>query len=204
MKKLLHVGLKYMIIYVALIAIFIISLTLVSLIPSSSMKENVRISSEILNGQTNKWKIQNRYLIPTVYDNYTDALMVNTAYSIYNKKPLYSAMMAMKNYIPGKTETITRDKAGELQSSSKYKQLDQIGDLKDTVNEETTEAFEYARYWHGYLLWLRPLLVLTNITNIRIMLMVIFALLGIALCVIVAKKTKIIYGVMIRYSAYYV
>jgi len=203
MKKVLRGGLKYLIVYLILIVIFLTSLTLVSLIPSKNMYDNTKVSAEILKEQTNRWTIRIR-LIPIVFDNYTDALMVNTAYSIDNKAPLKSFMMAKKNYLPGKTRVIIEDQAGELLSAGKYKELDQVGDLNDTINGNTEEAFEYARYWHGYLVWLRPLLCLANISVIRIILIVIFDILGILLVGIIAKKVKVVYGILIRYADFYV
>ena len=53
------------------------------------------------------------------FDNYTDALIINTAYSIDSQKPLYSAFVARKNYIPNITTEIYEDVPGELKSSSK-------------------------------------------------------------------------------------
>lgn len=203
MKKVLKKGLKYVLTYLILIVTFIVSLSLVSLIPRESMYDNVKSSAETLKEQTNSWTIKIRY-VPIIFDNFTDALMVNTAYSIDNKTPFYSAMVARKNFIPGKTKFIAEDMAGELLSSSKYEKLDQVGDLNDTVNEDTDESFEYARYWHGYLLWLRPLLALMNINNIRLLLTIIFILLGIGLIVIISVKTKVVYGVLVRTTDYYV
>ena len=55
------------------------------------------------------------------FDNYTDALMINTAYSIDSSTPLYSAFVARKNYIPNVTTEVYEDVPGELKSSSKYK-----------------------------------------------------------------------------------
>lgn len=199
MKEVLIKGLKYLLIYLILIVVFLISLMLTSLIPSSIMHDNVKATAETLNEQTNQYFLKIRY-VPVKFDNYTDALMINTAYSIDNINPFYSAMVARKNYIPGKTKIITEDTSGELNSSSKYDKLDQVGDLNDTVNGEVEESFEYARYWHGYLVWLRPLLCLTNINNIRFILIIIFILLGIALIVLVSIKTKIVYGVIVRSS----
>lgn len=202
MKKVLKEGLKYIAIYFIMIAIFITSLALVDLIPKDTMKENVKQTADILMEQTNKWRLNIRF-IPITFDNYTDALMINTAYSIDSKTPLYSAMVARKNYIPGKTKTIMEDTSGELVSSSKYEELDQVGDLNDTVNEDTEESFEYARYWHGYLLWLRPALCLGNINVIRIALTVIFIALAVALIAIICTKIRISYGILIRFTDYF-
>ena len=55
MKKYIKDGLKFLIIYIILISIFIGSVTLVSLIPSEWMKKNVQETAEIMYGQENIW-----------------------------------------------------------------------------------------------------------------------------------------------------
>ena len=112
------------------------------------------------------------------FDNYTDALMINTAYSIDNNKPFESSFLARKNYIPNVTDDIYQDTAGELKSSSKYKYHNEVGELNDLVNGEKVESFEYARYWHGYLIILRPLLAFISLNEIRVIftIMLIFIL----------------------------
>lgn len=188
MKKIL----KYLLVFIIMIICFWVTLTLTSLIPKECITKKVSESSKILNEETNA------LLIPIIYknmylkfDNYSDALMVNTAYSINTKTPFYSAMMARKNYIDGKTEVVYPDSTGELKSASKYPVINQVGELHDTVNDDITESFEYARYWHGYLIILRPLLILFNITEIRIILLVLFAIFGITLLYKLYKKINL-------------
>ena len=129
MKKLGKVMLKYSIIYISIIAIFLLSLTIVSLIPSSTIEENVKETSEILNEQNNHYMIHVRNW-NIMFDNFTDSLMINTAYSIDSKDAFYSAMVARKNYIPGVTKIIYPDTTGELKSSSKYNDLNQVRRIK--------------------------------------------------------------------------
>ncbi len=114
--------------------------------------------------------------------------MINTAYSIDNKTPLYSALTAKKDYIPNVTKIIYKDTVGELHSSSKYKEHDEVSELIDTVNGEGEESFEYAKYWHGYLVFLRPLLLILDYGQIRIFLMIILSLLAILLVKEIAEK----------------
>lgn len=199
MKKFGKIALKYVIVYFALIAIFLISLTLVSLIPKESIEKHTKESADILYTQTNRLFIPIRNLL-IMFDNFTDSLMINTAYSIDNKDAFYSAMMARKNYIPGVTKIIHEDTVGELKSASKYNKLDQAGELKDTVEGNIEESFEYARYWHGYLVFLRPALLITNIGFLRVFMIGIFCTLGLTLSAIIAKKVNILYAISIRTS----
>ncbi|MCI8396770.1 MAG: hypothetical protein HFJ52_03735 [Clostridia bacterium] len=95
MKKLL----KYIAVFIGLIIIYILLLALISLIPTQAIKTNVEKSAEELLPLGEKTHLE--YLGKTVtLFNFTDALMINTAYSIEPDKPLYTAMIARRNYIP--------------------------------------------------------------------------------------------------------
>lgn len=198
MKKNLQILLKYILVFVSIIILFMVLLTLTSLIPRENIEENTKESAEILKGQTNRLYFPVRNWI-MYFDNFTDALMINTAYSIDNNEPLYSAMVARKNYIPGVTKIIYEDDVGELRSASKYAdvKLDQVGELNDTVNNDIEESFEYARYWHGYLVLLRPALLFANIGEIRVALVCIFIILLVILTIILAKKSSVLYAIAV-------
>lgn len=181
--------LKIVITYFSLILSFMLLLTISSVFPSKYIKTNVEQSSRTLmkEGNTLKKEVIGREK-PMEFDNYTDALMINTAYSIDNKTPLYSSFVARKNYIPGITEYIYEDTSGELKSASKYKRHNEVGELANTVNGEKLESFEYARYWHGYLVVLRPLLLIANLEQIRIIFTILLLLLFIIFVYFIYKK----------------
>jgi len=189
MNKITKNIIKYIITFIIMIGVFIFLLTLTSLIPSKKLKDNMNESSEILWEETNKKSVnvfyKSRYI---EFDNYSDALMLNTAYSIDSNKPLYSAFVARKNYIPGVTKVIIEDSVGELQSDSIFEYHDEVGELYSFVNEALDESFEYGRYWHGYLVFLRPLLTIFNISQIRMLLNIIFFALAIVLMYLIHKK----------------
>lgn len=172
---------KYLATFIVLIILFILLLTLASVFPSSWIEKNVRKSSETLVEEGNMkiyFSISHCHFM--MFDNYSDALMINTAYSIDNNKPFESAFLARKNYIPGVTKKVIQDFVGDLASNSnKYDELDQVDELKDTAYGEAPESYEYGRYWHGYLIFLRPLLILFDYWQIRILLTWVLALLSI-------------------------
>lgn len=183
---------KYICVFVILIIAFISTLTLSSMIPSKNIYNNVDESAKVLLREGNRKIIYIPYRqIEMQFDNYTDALMINTAYSIDTKTPLYSAFVARKNYIPNVTTKIYEDAVGELKSSSKYEYHNEVGELSDLVNGENVESFEYARYWHGYLTVLRPLLLIFNLTQLRVILTILLIILSIILAIILYKKTNI-------------
>ena len=73
---------------------------------------------------------------------FTNALMLNTAYSIDSEHPIESFLVARKNYIPGVTKIIYEKTPKDLQSAAKYyteksKPTDayQIAELYDTAYE---------------------------------------------------------------------
>lgn len=188
---------RYLIIFVLLICSFVALLTITSCIPSKSMFNNVEESSQLLLEEGNRKIIYIPYRRAKMeFDNYTDALMINTAYSIDSKNPLFSAFVARKNFIPDVTTEVYQDQAGELKSSSKYKYHNEVGELNDLVNNEKAESFEYARYWHGYLIILRPLLVMFNLTQIRIILTCILIVLFIIFIIFLYRKSDIVTAII--------
>lgn len=192
---------KYIGIYLALIIFFVISLVAVSSFNKEAIAENVKKSAKVLLSEGNRKVIYIPYKdFDMQFDNYTDALMINTAYSIDPQTPLYSAFVARKNYIPNVTTEVYEDVPGELKSSSKYKGHNEVGELNDLANDEKAESFEYARYWHGYLIFLRPLLTLFNINQIRIMLTIILIILAGILAYLIYKKINIIVSIIFLIS----
>ena len=184
---------KFIIIYIIFIISFILLITLASSFSSEKIYNNVMKSSEILLNEGNRKIIYIPYRNTQMeFDNYTDALMINTAYSIDSSTPMNSAFLARKNYISSVTKEIYKDSTGELKSSSKYQYYNTVGELDDLVNGEKAESFEYARYWHGYLVILRPLLVFFNLSQIRVILTICLVTLSIALLYLIYKKFNLI------------
>lgn len=185
---------KFLVVFVSLLAILVRLLIVSCSFPSSAIKENVKSSSITLTHEGNRKVcfIMNKFQYQE-FDNYSDSLMINTAYSIDSKMPIYSAFTAKKDYIPGVTKTISEDNIGELKSNSKYEKHDEVSELADTVNGVGEESFEYAKYWHGYLMILRPLLLVFDYQQIRVFLTFILACLAIFVTNAIAeKKDKIV------------
>ena len=92
-------------------------------------------------------------------DNYTDTLMLMEAATADETGPL-TAMMTNTAYNVDNFETLGGDLAAYLAAR-------QSGE-PDAVADAGLEPFSYARYWHGYLIWLRPLLCLMPHTGVRV------------------------------------
>lgn len=196
LKKLLKSFVMYLLIFIILISAYMILLFISSLIPSTLMEDNVRKSSETLVKEGEKSGFDLKYKKEYIF-TFTDALMINTAYSIDNTRPIESFILARKNFIPNQTKYFYGDSQYNLGANPKYIN-ESNGDLYQTQElyalmhgENIEDSYEYARYWHGYLVILRPLLVLFEYDAIRIVLfMVTFITLAI-MCFFIYKKINI-------------
>lgn len=161
---------NYVLLSLLLIISYVILLTLMSSFMTKSIRNNIRDSSVLLYEEGN-WPERHifyrGYGIP--FDNYMDALMLSTVWSTDTKRPLRSMML-----MPHDGHKARPEISGDLESS------DAVGDLVRTIAGDDYGR-EYARYWHGYILWLKPLLLFMNIRHIRIFLTVLLAFLFILL-----------------------
>ena len=201
MKKIIKGILRYVLIFVVLLGIYFVLLTLTSLIPSSTLEKHVRESSETLVEEGEKVTYNLGYKEENIF-TFTDALMINTAYSVDNREPIKSFILARKNYIPGQTEEVYMDKQYNLGANKNYINPD-TGDLYQTKElyglmhgEDIKDSYEYARYWHGYLAVLRPLLFLFNYEGIRIVLFILTLIAVISMIILISKKINITSGII--------
>lgn len=193
--------LRYILIFIILIGIYVAILTLISLIPSSMLEENVHSSSETLVQEGEKVTFNLKYKEENIF-TFTDALMINTAYSVDSAHPIDSFMLARKNYIPGQTKEVYPDGQYNLGANKKYINQNN-GDLYQTKElyglmhgDNIEDSYEYARYWHGYLAVLRPLLLLFDYSGIRIVLFLATAICVVSLVALICKKINILSGII--------
>ena len=201
MKKVIKGILRYVLILVVLLGIYFVLLTLTSLIPSSTLEKHVRESSETLVEEGEKVTYNLGYKEEHIF-TFTDALMINTAYSVDSREPIKSFILARKNYIPGQTEEVYMDRQYNLGANKNYINPDN-GDLYQTKElfglmhgEDIKDSYEYARYWHGYLAVLRPLLFLFNYEGIRIVLFILILIAVISMIILISKKINITSGII--------
>ncbi len=153
-------------IFIAGIAIGIALITAVYALPVQRMQDNVRKSVDILIEEdayprlygekdirmtTDNFDDLKVFLLNTrgtARDNITDALMLNLAVIRSEENPLRQAMInARATYAKSKFT---------IENLTKY--------LK---GKKGYEAEEYSRYWHGYLVLLKPLLLVMSYEQIR-------------------------------------
>lgn len=188
---------KYGIVFVILIFIFNFLLFISSLFPSEIIRENVKESSEVLSEEGNLYLISEYFDVEN--NNYTDALIINEAYSIDNTDPIYSYMAVRKNYNKAITRNQMKDTAEELISLNS-KDYDPVGELEEFLNGNIDTSINYARYWHGYLPVYRTLLIFFNISEIRKVLLIIFIILFVWLIKLIKNKIGIIESIIFAIS----
>lgn len=154
--------------YISLLIIFIITLYISSKIPSKFLRTHISQSVTIL---------QSEGVYPTtgfpwrkiILDNYTDPLMLNTAYSIQSSEAFKTSLLGKRYY---------DNQSGQTQ----------IDNLYTNVLHNPYPNVHYERYWHGYLIYLRPLLTIFNYETIRFI-NVLFLYGGLSwLLLLIAKK----------------
>lgn len=121
----------------------------VYLLPTDSMMQNASLSSAILSEEGYypvKWGEE----IGSELDNFTDALMI-------------------QNAIAPSTGRILED-AVSVYHVQYRDSMAPVDDLRNQVSGQDGGLLcEYMRYWHGYLLFLKPLLLITDYSGIRIL-----------------------------------
>ncbi len=143
------------------VVVCIVSLIITAMIPKEAIEKNCRESAEYF-----KERDLFPYLIHkqfnTRQDNYADTILVNIMYHIDKENLLPSLVEA--SYYKGEGENV---------HDSFYA----------AVEEEKEPNIEYFRYWHGSMVLLRPLFLVTDITGARLVLGAV--LLGLILAVTV-------------------
>ena len=128
----------------------------VYLLPTGRMKGHVANSADTFNYEGEYPEIVQGYR-NSILDNYTDALMYATAIHPGTGNPVSDAM---------------RNRRYEDSGSNLAQSLnDYANDV--TGKEDARYEMEYPRYWHGYLVILKPLLLFFDIGEIRMFNMVI-------------------------------
>lgn len=162
---------------VLLLAVCYLGMCLCSVLPNEPIQRHVLESCEQLSKEGLYPKFFGFKLFQM--DNYTDTIMLFESVSIDEKDPVRSVM------------------SNKIYKSEEYFNL--VGDLKNYLkgNIEGLEEFEYSRYWHGYLVILRPLLEFFNYKQIRVInyigLIALLIALLISIWVNIGKKECVIF-----------
>jgi hypothetical protein len=159
-----------------LFLVFFFLVVAVHFIPKGAIKKNIGRSLETLKkeGTYPMFGVLGRQI---VLDNYTDALMLNTAYSAESKTPVRASLL---NYRHDST----------IQSANQIMGLEGL-----YKNEKSVKKVGYERYWHGYLVYLRPLLMVFSYSQIRVILTLVLMSMYLGLIVLAYKKVGLHFSV---------
>lgn len=138
--------LKLLVTYFSLIALLSILLIGAYMIPNRWVANNVIESTKTLENEgIYPTVIRNLYL--TRLDNYSDFRMIDIAISGDEKHPVESAFFNYEDYIDG----------GNMA----------YGIAELAKGESVEKHVMYSRYWHSYLVYLKPLLIFLDYKEIR-------------------------------------
>ena len=151
-----------------LVICFLLIVT-VNLIPTSCIHKNVDKTAKIMFRQGNAPIIGG-----SVVENFSDADAIAITYNKEDEKPFYYALYAYNYYI------------------GNHGANRGVGALKATVDKlvDKSKIYEHSQEWHGYQIWLKPLLCFTDINVIRILTFSIVNLLAILLCIKIVRNAK--------------
>jgi len=202
MKKIFFNIIKYLLTLLSLIVFYNVSMYLVCSFSSELIYNNTLKSSKEMLIEGNTYFMN----VASQIDNTTDGLMINEAYSVDSNNPLESYLRIRKNYKSGLTLYELPDVSHRLATFSKntvekgIPVKDEgyliIEELANYLSGKVQISVEYARYYHGYLLLYRPLLILTDIIGIRLFLFVAFT----ASFIVLAYKLKKELGKYVMFS----
>lgn len=139
--------------FLLILAIAFCSLVAVYCIPVGAMQENLDESTRILSSEGVYPKLvggQHGFHSSSTLDNFTDALMISTAAHRSHYFPLKASMRAEHWTIP---------------EGSPVDALVAVQNFSPEVSSSP-----YYRYWHGYLIFLKPLLLFLDYSQIRVLL----------------------------------
>lgn len=167
MKSNLKLGLQIIGILVGAMVIGTLLLVLVYKLPTQEMKNNVRRSTAIYDYEGVYPQLMEGYKMSQL-DNSTDATILLNA--TYPKGGAINDAM----YVP----------------RVEYSDRHPVGSLTDYVNDVKEENYiiVYPRYWHGYLVVLKPLLLFFDVADIRMLNM--FLLFGVITYIVCTMKAK--------------
>lgn len=169
--------LKYIGVFIITLLTLIILQHLAISIPNKYIEKNMIETVKYYEGQENHellLELENspKYLNKSlIIDNYTDCLTLNMLWNTDTTEVNKWKQQVLMPYYYNGYGTMSEN-------------------LKETVVNNKLPNTEYSRYWHGSMIYLKPLLVFFNIKQIKIINCIIIILLTIYLLKLIYKKSK--------------
>ncbi len=147
----------------------VVLLTAVYALPTARMRHNVSISLPYILSEGDRYQWA-PYHNGTELDGFTDAIMLGNAIYDAQGSPLHNALVNPRmEFTPGDTVPVD--------SLSQYAQ-----------GAENGREVTYARYWHGYLVFLKPLLLFFTPSDIRLLNMTVQLILAAVLLALSCRR----------------
>lgn len=172
--------LVYIEVFIVTIVILVLAQAVSISIPNKFIKNNMIESAQYYNQQSkhsylfNSFDINNEAKISMfAIDNYTDSLTLNMIWNakLTSNNP-FESLVLMKYY--------------------RNDELYMTESLYETVINGEEANTEYSRYWHGSIIYIKPLLIFFNIKGIRIVNVLVMLSLIVYLSFLLFKKNKIL------------
>jgi len=160
--------------FLILVILAVLSLAAVYMLPTGRMQANLDASMEIFfqeDAYPTLLSGGDSYML----DNYTDALMLATAVYDSQNNPITAAIASARLEV--------KDAASPVQSL--------IQNYMGTAQQLVT--VNYTRYWHGYLIFLKPILLFLKYSQIRKIMAIAQVLVASAVISALAYQKKITY-----------
>lgn len=161
-KILIHLGT-----FAAAIALLWVALILTSLIPNESIRDNMLKSAESYI-DPDPFSFENGKKYNAVSDNYADVILQNILWNIKSDDPFVSSL------------------------DTKYFDGDEFGvnwGYYATINGYQPNT-DYTRYWHGSVVFIRPLMLVTDVKGVKLVGFSAAVLLALTVCGLLVWKRQ--------------
>lgn len=176
------------------------ALTMAYLLPEKPMLLHAKDSGTVLHvlddiGGMTYWV--DDQTVSSINDAYTEALMLNTALFPNEKAPWEEALLN-RRLVKKKDLVLTHTAGADGTPASDYiAHVEFPLDILRKILADEADGFQterYARYWNGYLLWLKPLLYAFPFHTIRLLNMTLQIVLAFALFGLLRDRLGKFYG----------
>ncbi len=166
MKKVLISGTATIVICIALLFV-------TALIPQNALQKNMEKSSDYYNNHQMFDHVTD-YMFLSRQDNYADCILTNIIYHI-DQNNLAESILSASYYNP-------EDEG--VQTSFAY-----------AVGSKVEPNVDYSRYWHGSMVLLRPLFIIFDIAEVRMVLGILILIMTVWFEVLLFKNHYYVFGV---------
>ena len=160
----------YVFTFLGLVFLFTFSLTIINLIPSEPVRDHIVASYETFKEEDDRHWLTNKK--QSLMDIGSDMHMANITYYIDPSHPFRSTLKGARYEDP------------------KWGHALKLYEL--TISGEPSNE-DYARYWHGWSLWARPIYLFLTYAQGRIILNLVFYALLLIVLFLIAKRLKWIF-----------